>query len=271
VIPKSGPADDATTDLVHELRDTTIPAALKGTQVEAYVGGVTAAYDDLATEISDSLPTVIVTVILLSFLLLLLAFRSIAVPIQAAAMNLLGVGASYGVIVAVFQWGWLSGLVGLDGAVPIASFVPLMMFAILFGLSMDYEVFLISHIQEEWVKAGDNTKAVVRGLSASARVITSAALIMVFVFGSFVFNGDPTVKQFGLGLAVAIAIDATVIRCLLVPAIMVIMRRANWWIPRWLDRVLPHLSVEGGNFIVSREAAMARAQRGERPDDLDGA
>ena len=271
VIPKTGPADEKTTDLVNELRDTTIPAAVEGTKVKAFVGGVTAAYDDLATEIADSLPTVIITVILLSFVLLLLAFRSIAVPVQAAVMNLLGVGASYGVIVAVFQWGWGSGLVGLEGEVPIASFVPLMMFAILFGLSMDYEVFLISHVQEEWVKAGDNTKAVVRGLSASARVITSAALIMVFVFGSFIFNGDPTVKQFGLGLAVAIAIDATIIRCLLVPAIMVLMGKANWWIPRWIDRWLPHLSVEGGNFIVSREAAMKRAATGERLEDLDNA
>jgi RND superfamily putative drug exporter len=269
VIPKSGPSDQATTDLVNTLRDTTIPEAVKGTQVQAYVGGTTAGYIDLADSISDSLPTVIITVILLSFLLLLLAFRSIAVPIQAAAMNLLGVLASYGVIVAVFQWGWLSGLVGLDGAVPIVSFVPLMMFAILFGLSMDYEVFLVSHVEEEWTLAQDNTKAVVRGLSASARVITSAALIMVFVFGSFIFNGDPTVKQFGLGLAFAIAIDATVIRCLLVPALMVLIGKANWWIPRWLDRVLPHMSVEGGNFIVSRDAALARAASGERLEDLD--
>jgi len=269
VVPDSGPSEDATKNLVTTLRDTTIPEALKGTQAVAYVGGTTAAYIDLAADISDALPTVIITVILLSFVLLMLAFRSIAVPIQAAAMNLLGVAASYGVIVAVFQWGWLSGLVGLEGAVPIVSFVPLMMFAILFGLSMDYEVFLISHVQEEWASSGDNTKAVVRGLSASARVITSAALIMVFVFGSFIFNGDPTVKQFGLGLAFAIAIDATVIRCLLVPAIMVLMKAANWWLPRWIDRILPHMSVEGGNFIVSRDAALRRARTGERLSDID--
>ena len=260
VIPKSGPSDESTSALVDSLRTTAIPEATKGTGVVAYVGGATAGYIDLADQISGSLPTVILTVILLSFVVLLLAFRSIAIPIQAAVMNLLGVAAAYGVIVAVFQWGWLSGLVGLDGAVPIVSFVPLMMFAILFGLSMDYEVFLISHIQEEYEALGDNRTAVIRGLSGSARVITSAALIMVFVFASFVFNGDPTVKQFGLGLAFAIAIDATIVRCLLVPALMVVMKRSNWWLPHWLDRVLPHVSIEGGGFFKTRDAAIAEAE-----------
>ena len=269
VIPKTGPADDKTTDLVNELRDTTIPAALKGTEVVAYVGGATAGYIDLATDIADALPRVIITVIILSFLVLLLAFRSIAIPAQAAVMNLFGVAASYGVIVAVFQFGWLDGLIGLDGPVPIVSFVPLMMFAILFGLSMDYEVFLMSHVEEEYTATGDNRRAVVRGLSASAKVITSAALIMVFVFGSFMFSDDPTVKQFGLGLAFAIAIDATVIRCLLVPALMVIMGKANWWLPHWIDRFLPHLSVEGGNFLVTQDAAKKRAETGVRLKDLD--
>jgi putative drug exporter of the RND superfamily len=268
VVPKTGPADDKTTDLVNELRDTTIPAALKGTKVIAYVGGTTAGYIDLADQISDSLPGVIIIVIILSFLVLLLAFRSIAIPVQAAAMNLLGVAASYGVIVAVFQWGWLDSLIGLDGPTPIVSFVPLMMFAILFGLSMDYEVFLISHIEEEYTASGDNRQSVVRGLSASARVITSAALIMVFVFGSFMFSEDPTVKQFGLGLAFAIAIDATVIRCLLVPALMVVMDKANWWLPHWIDRFLPHMSVEGGNFLVTKDASEQRAATGERLEDL---
>ena len=261
VVPKGGPSDDSTTALVQSLRTTAIPDATTGTGVVAYVGGATAGYIDLADQISGSLPTVILTVILLSIFVLLLAFRSVAIPIQAAAMNLLGVAAAYGVIVAVFQWGWLSGLVGLEGAVPIVSFVPLMMFAILFGLSMDYEVFLISHIQEEYEELADNRTAVIRGLSSSARVITSAALIMVFVFASFVFNGDPTVKQFGLGLAFAIAIDATIVRCLLVPALMVLMKDANWWLPHWLDRIVPHMSIEGGGFFKTRDAAIAQAER----------
>lgn len=245
VMPKTGPAADATAALVQRLRHHTIPKLLAGSGVTVYVGGATAGNIDLADNISDSLPELILVVILLSFLVLLLAFRSIAIPVQAAVMNLLGVAASYGVIVAVFQWGWLSSMIGVDGIAPIVSFVPLMMFAILFGLSMDYEVFLVSHIQEEYSKSGDNRQAVIRGLSQSAKVITAAALIMFCVFGSFVLNPDPTVKQFGLGLAFAIAIDATVIRCLLVPALMVLLGRRNWWLPKWLERALPHMSIEG--------------------------
>ncbi len=257
VTPKSAPPSQATQDLVERLRSTVIPGATKGTGVTAYVGGATAAYIDIATGIADSLPRMILIVVALSFALLLIAFRSVLVPLQAAFMNLLGVAASYGMLVAVFQWGWATDLIGLQGMVPIVSFVPLMMFAILFGLSMDYEVFLVSHIQEEHEQGADNETAVARGLSRSARVITSAALIMVCVFGSFVLNDDPTVKQFGLGLAFAVAIDATVVRCLLVPALMVIIGKKNWWLPKWMAKILPKASIEGTEYFKRLDAERA--------------
>jgi RND superfamily putative drug exporter len=168
-------------------------------------------------------------------------------------MNLLSIGASYGVLTAVFQYGWLSGLIGLPGPVPIVSYVPLFMFAILFGLSMDYEVFLVSQIEEHVHAGEDNRSSVVSGLVTSARVITAAALIMVFVFGSFVLNGDPTIKQFGVGLAVAVILDATVVRCLLVPALMLLMGDRNWYMPKWLDRVTPHMSIEGSEYFRTDE------------------
>jgi putative drug exporter of the RND superfamily len=245
VISTHGPSEAQTTDLVHQLRSDVIPSAEKGTNLRAYVGGSTAAYDDLASRISDKLPLQILVVIVLSFLLLILAFRSVVVPLQAAVMNLLSIAASYGVLTAVFQYGWLDGIIGLHGSVPIVSYVPLFMFAILFGLSMDYEVFLVTQI-EEHVRAGeDNRSSVIGGMVTSARVITAAAAIMVFVFGSFVLNGDPTIKQFGVGLAVAVVLDATVVRCLLVPALMILMGKLNWYIPRWLDRIVPHADIEG--------------------------
>jgi putative drug exporter of the RND superfamily len=250
VIPTHGPAAGETADLVNTLRSSTIPKAEHGTDLTARIGGVTAAYVDLASEISSKLPLQILVVIALSFVLLIVAFRSVVVPPKAAVMNLLSIGASYGVLVAIFQYGWLDGLIGLSSPVLVVSYVPLFMFAILFGLSMDYEVFLVSQIKEH-VTAGENGHdAVVSGLATSARVITAAALIMVFVFGSFVLNGDPTVKQFGVGLAVAVILDATVVRCLLVPALMVMMGRANWYIPRWLDRVVPRLNIEGAEFFA---------------------
>ena len=252
-ISKVGPAEQATTDLVNTLRDSTIPKAEKGTNTTAEVGGTTAGYEDLASQISSKLPLQIVVVIALSFILLLLAFRSVVIPPQAAVMNILSIAASYGVLTAIFQFGWLSGVIGLSGKVPVVSYVPLFMFAILFGLSMDYEVFLVSQI-EEHVHAGDDNKtSVVRGLVTSARVITAAALIMVFVFGSFVLNGDPTIKQFGIGLAVAVILDATVVRCLLVPALMILMGKINWYMPRWLDRLVPHISIEGAEFFERRD------------------
>jgi RND superfamily putative drug exporter len=263
-IPKDGPAENATTDLVGTLRDTTIPKAEQGTNLTATVGGTTAAYDDLASTISSKLVLQILVVIALSFILLLLAFRTVVIPPQAALMNLLSIGASFGVLTAVFQYGWLSGVMGLPGKVAVVSYVPLFMFAILFGLSMDYEVFLVSQIEEHVHAGEDNKRSVVSGLITSARVITAAALIMVFVFGSFVLNGDPTVKQFGVGLAVAVILDATVVRCLLVPALMTLMGRINWYMPGWLDRLVPHVSIEGAEYFKRRDRP-APAEREPAP------
>jgi putative drug exporter of the RND superfamily len=260
-ISSKGPAEEATTDLVERLRSSVIPGAEKGSDMKADVGGSTAGYIDLASRISEKLPVQILVVIALSFVLLILAFRTAVIPAQAAVMNLLSIGASYGVLTAIFQYGWLADVIGLSGPVPIVSYVPLFMFAVLFGLSMDYEVFLVSQI-EEHVHAGEgNSRSVVSGLVTSARVITAAAAIMVFVFGSFVLNGDPTIKQFGVGLAVAVILDATVVRCLLVPALMLLMGRVNWWMPKWLDRVVPHVSIEGAEFFAERDHA-ARAGGG---------
>jgi putative drug exporter of the RND superfamily len=184
-------------------------------------------------------------VLVLSFVLLMAVFRSVLVPLKAVVMNLLSIGAAYGVVVAVFEWGWFKGIVGVEQTGPIAPFVPMMMFAILFGLSMDYEVFLLSRMKEEYERTHDNGTAVADGLSATARVITAAALIMVVVFGSFVFGDERVIKEFGLGLAVAIFVDATVVRMLLVPATMELLGDANWWLPRWLDRILPNVHIEG--------------------------
>jgi RND superfamily putative drug exporter len=260
VISKSEPWADETVELVEDLRETTIPQALEGTRGSSYVGGQTAGYIDLATQISDKLPLMIAIVVGLSFLVLLVAFRSLLVPVKAAAMNLISVAAAYGVVTAVFQLGWGSSLIGLDHAIPIVSFVPLLMFAILFGLSMDYEVFLLTQMREHFQEYGDERRAVVEGLANTGRVITSAAAIMVCVFTSFVLNGNPVVKEFGVGLAVAIAIDSTLVRCLLVPAVMVLLGERVWWLPRRLDRVLPHISIEGEEFFARRDAEIAAAQ-----------
>ncbi|HEX7161448.1 MAG TPA: MMPL family transporter [Trebonia sp.] len=257
-IATTGPAEQATADLVNDLRSNVIPAAEKGTNMTAYVGGSTAANADLASEISSKLLLQILVVIALSFVLLMLAFRAVLIPLQAAVMNVLSIAASYGVLTAMFQWGWLHSLIGLDGPVPIVSYVPLFMFAILFGLSMDYEVFLISQIGERYAEGEGNRRSVVSGLVNSAGVITTAATIMVFVFGSFVLNGDPTVKQFGIGLAIAVILDATIVRCLLVPAAMVKMGKANWYLPRWLGRLLPHISIEGEEYFRARDRLAAQ-------------
>jgi RND superfamily putative drug exporter len=257
-IATTGPAEQATADLVNNLRSNAIPAAEKGTNMTAYVGGSTAANVDLAAEISSKLLLQILVVIALSFLLLMLAFRTLLIPLQAAVMNVLSIGASYGVLTAMFQWGWLHSLIGLDGPVPIVSYVPLFMFAILFGLSMDYEVFLVSQIGEHHAEGEGNKRSVVSGLVNSAGVITTAATIMVFVFGSFVLNGDPTVKQFGIGLAVAVILDATIVRCLLVPAVMVMTGKGNWYLPRWLGRLLPRISIEGEEYFRARDQHAAR-------------
>ena len=266
-IAKTGPAENATSDLVNTLRSSVIPKAEKGTNIQAHVGGTTAGYVDLASNISSKLPLQIIVVIGLSFLLLILAFRTVVIPPQAALMNLLSIGASYGVLTAIFQYGWFHSLIGLSGSVPIVSYVPLFMFAILFGLSMDYEVFLVSQIEEHVHEGQDNRTSVVSGLITSGRVITAAALIMVFVFGSFVLNGDPTVKQFGIGLAVAVILDATVVRCLLVPALMIMVGKRNWYMPHWLDRLVPRLSIEGAEFFRDRDkdAGETHGQREPEP------
>jgi len=244
VIPTTSPQDLRTQSLVHRLRSSVIPSVDRGTGVSALVGGETAAAVDSSHDLSHRLPYVIGGVVILSFLLLMAVFRSIAVPIKAALMNLLSVGAAYGVIVAVFQWGWLGSVVGIGKTAPIDPWVPLMLFTILFGLSMDYEVFLLSRVREEWRRTGDNATAVADGLASTARVITAAAAIMVCVFGSFVLGDMRVLKLFGLGLATAVFVDATLVRMVLVPSTMELLGNANWWFPHWLDRVVPTLSVE---------------------------
>ena len=251
LIATTAPSDLETEDLVNRLRDDTIPQATKGQGMTAFVGGTTASYVDLADKISSKLILVILVVAALSFVVLLVGFRSVVLPAQAAIMNLVSVGAAYGVITAVFQEGWAIGVVGLDNAIPVVSFVPLIMFAILFGLSTDYQVFLLTQIQEHF-KEGKGAKAtVIEGLGYSGRIIGAAALVMISVFGSFILNGDPTIKQFGLGLATAVAIDAVVV-LLFVPALISVLGRTTLWFPRWLDRILPRISIEGEEFFERR-------------------
>jgi RND superfamily putative drug exporter len=242
--PTTSPQDARTDELVHHLRSDVLPASVTGTDAKVSLTGQ-AMMTDLTDRISSRLPVFIAAIVAMSFLLLMIVFRSVLVPLKAALMNLLSIAAAYGVLVVVFQWGWGNELIGLHSTMPINPFLPLIMFAILFGLSMDYEVFLLSRVREEYVATGDNRQAVVRGLSSTARVITSAALIMISVFGAFVLTDDPNGKLFGVGLAVAVLLDATLVRMVLVPATMSIVGRANWWLPAWLDRILPHLDLEG--------------------------
>ncbi len=239
VEPTTTPQSEATYDTIDRLRSEVFPSVLEGSPATAHVGGQVAVFADLGHRVQDRLPLFIVAVVLLSFVLLMVMFRSVLVPLKAAVMNLLSVGAAYGVLVMVFQWGWGAGLIGLESTMPILSFIPLFMFAILFGLSMDYEVFLLSRVREEYLRTGDNDEAVARGLAGTARTITCAALIMVVVFSGFMFGADPLAKMMGLGLATAIAIDATIVRLVLVPATMSLLGKANWWLPGWLDRALP--------------------------------
>ncbi|HEY2670983.1 MAG TPA: MMPL family transporter [Rugosimonospora sp.] len=244
VYPASSPQDKATADLVHDLRDRVIPAATQGTGTRLYVGGTTAVDVDFSQALTDRLPLFITTVVGISFILLAIVFRSLLVPLTAALMNLLAAGAAFGILTAVFEWGWAGTLIGEDRTGPIEPYLPVLLFAGLFGLSMDYEVFLVSRIQEEWHRVRDNRQAVVRGLAATGRTITAAAIIMVLVFASFVLGGNRVVKIAGLGLASAVLLDAVVIRSLLVPAVMTLLGRSNWWLPRWLSRVLPTLTIE---------------------------
>jgi RND superfamily putative drug exporter len=257
--PASAPQAATTSALVQRLRSAVIPRATAGTGVRILVGGETAAGIDASAQLSQRLPIVIGLVILLSVILLMVAFRSVAIPLKAAAMNLLSIGAAYGAIVAVYQWGWLAPVFSVSRTGPIDPWIPLMMFTITFGLSMDYEVFLLSRIQEEWRRGSSNSAAVADGIASTGRVITAAAAIMVCVFGSFVV-GDPLriLDVFGLGLAVAILVDATLVRMVLVPSIMQLLGDANWWLPGWLDRRLPYLGADGGPAITPVRAAGGR-------------
>jgi RND superfamily putative drug exporter len=243
LIPRTGPQDEATKQLVHRLRDHVVPDATAGSGLVVHVGGQTAQGIDFADVIGRRLPIFFGAVLALSFLLLLVVFRSVLVPLKAVVMNLLSIGAAYGVIVAMFQWGWGAGLLGVKAG-PIEPWVPMMLFAIVFGLSMDYEVFLLSSMREHYDRTGDNATSVAEGLAGTARVITAAALIMVLVFGSFVVADLRALKLIGLGLAVAVAIDASVVRIVLVPATMELLGDANWWLPRWLGRVLPNVRID---------------------------
>jgi putative drug exporter of the RND superfamily len=244
VIPTTSPQDEATSELVDHLRGTVIPAAVGNSGVDVLVGGVNAALEDQSTYITDRMPWFIAGVVGLSFLLLLVAFHSPFISLKAAVMNLLSVSAAYGVMTLVAQGGAVGQLIGIDHEVPIAPFMPVMMFAILFGLSMDYEVFLISRIREEYLKDGNTRRAVADGLAKTARVITAAAAIMVVVFLAFVASPEVFLKLFGIGLAAAIFLDATLVRMVLVPAVMQLLGPRNWWIPDWLERILPQIEVE---------------------------
>jgi putative drug exporter of the RND superfamily len=245
VFPSTSPQNEDTTGLVQDLREEVIPETMEGSDTPVLVGGLTASVIDFSDVNGDRLPILIAVVIAVSFLLLVVVFRSILVPLKAAVMNLLSIGAAYGVIVAIFQWGWGKDLIGVESTAPIEAWAPMMLFTILFGLSMDYEIFLLSRIREEYVKTGDNALAVANGLATTARVITAAAAIMITVFLSFVFAFDErAVKLFGMGLAVAIFVDATIVRLVLVPATMELLGDANWWFPKWLGRIVPKISIE---------------------------
>nr|WP_157169005.1 MMPL family transporter [Streptomyces typhae] len=244
VVPDSAPQSQRTSDLVDRLRSDVLPRAGTGTSLDVHVGGVTAGYDDFAEIIVGKLPLFVGVVIGLGCVLLLLAFRSVGIPLKAAVMNVAAVAASFGVVVAVFQWGWGSELLGLGRAGPIEPFLPVIMVSVLFGLSMDYQVFLVSRMYEEWLETGDNRVAVRVGLAETSRVINSAAVIMISVFLAFVLSGDRVIAMFGIALAAAVALDAFVLRTLLVPALMHLLGGANWWLPARLDRWLPRISIE---------------------------
>ncbi|MFF7309940.1 MMPL family transporter [Streptomyces sp. NPDC008137] len=257
VVPESSPQSKQTSDLVDRLRGEVLPRAEAGTSLDVQVGGMTAGYDDFADVIVSKLPVFVGVVIGLGCLLLLLAFRSIGIPLKAAAMNVAAVASAFGVVVAMFQWGWGSELLGLGSAGPIEPFLPVIMVSVLFGLSMDYQVFLVSRMYEEWLETGDNRRAVRVGLAETSRVINSAAVIMISVFLAFVLSGDRVIAMFGIALAAAVALDAFVLRTLLVPALMHMLGGANWWLPRWLDKCLPRISIEPPEARAAHERLAA--------------
>ncbi|MEO3972573.1 MMPL family transporter [Streptomyces sp. CAU 1734] len=249
------PQDEKTTELANHLTGTVLPEAVSGTAAKGYVTGTTAAQVDFLDIVSKRLPLIIAVVVGLAFLVILVVFRGLLVAVKAAVLNVLSIAASYGVVVAVFQWGWGGPALGVSGKVPIESYVPMMMFAIVFGLSMDYEIFLLSRIHEAWLRTGDAKASVAHALEITARVITCAALIMVSVFAAFVISDNIVVKMLGLGLAASVLIDATVVRLLLVPAVMTLLDKSAWWTPRWLDRIMPHLHPEGADTAPSPRPA----------------
>ena len=244
VLPTTAPEAQATSTLITQLRNTVIPRYTHGTTLRVYVGGLTATFDDFADATSAKLPWFLAAIAGFSFLLLMLAFRSLLIPAITAVLNLLSAAAAFGVLTAFFQWGWGTRAFGLGAPAPVEGYLPGLVLAILFGLSMDYQVFLVSAMAEEWSRTRDNARAVLAGQVRTARVITAAAMIMIAVFIAFVFMGQVDVAEFGIGLAAAVALDAFVLRTVLVPAVMHLCGRANWWLPRWLDRRLPHLAIE---------------------------
>jgi RND superfamily putative drug exporter len=254
--PQASPQDAATTELLSVLRDDVVPDALAGTDLSVVVGGITASYVDQTNSISARLPLFIAAVIVLSFLLLLAVFRSVLVAAKAAVLNLLSIIAAYGVVAYAAEGGWFGQLFGITTPTPIPAFIPMMMFAILFGLSMDYEVFLLSRVREEYLRTGDNATAVADGLAATAKVITAAALIMTAVFGAFILDDQIFLKIIGIGMAAAVVIDATIIRLVLVPSTMELLGDKNWWMPQWLDRIIPHLDIEGTHAVSPEPAAI---------------
>ncbi|MFD5337384.1 MMPL family transporter [Streptomyces hawaiiensis] len=257
VVPESSPQSKDTSDLVDRLRGDVLPRAEAGTSLDVQVGGMTAGYDDFADVIVSKLPVFVGVVIGLGCLLLLLAFRSVGIPLKAAAMNVAAVASAFGVVVSIFQWGWGSELLGLGSAGPIEPFLPVIMVSVLFGLSMDYQVFLVSRMYEEWLETGDNRRAVRVGLAETSRVINSAAVIMISVFLAFVLSGDRVIAMFGIALAAAVALDAFVLRTLLVPALMHLLGGANWWLPRWLDKRMPRISIEPPESRAAHERLAA--------------
>ncbi|MFD9461795.1 MMPL family transporter [Streptomyces sp. NPDC060027] len=253
VYSKVSPQNQDTTDLTNRLVDDTLPQAVSGTSAKGYVTGTTAAQVDFRNIVASRLPLIILVVVALAFIIILIVFRGLLVAVKAAVLNVLSIAASYGVVVAVFQWGWGGPALGVSGKVPIESYVPMMMFAIIFGLSMDYEIFLLSRVHEFWLATGDAKASVAHALEITARVITCAALIMVSVFAAFIVSDNIVVKMLGLGLAVSVLIDATVVRLLLVPAVMTLLGARAWWTPRWLDRILPHIDPEGDQAAAASD------------------
>ncbi|MFJ3900303.1 MMPL family transporter [Streptomyces sp. NPDC090025] len=258
----ASPQDEKTTELTNHLVDDVLPQAVAGTDAQTYVTGTTAAQVDFLDIVSSRLPLIIAVVVALAFLVILVVFRGLLVAVKAAVLNVLSIAASYGVVVAVFQWGWGGPALGVSGKVPIESYVPMMMFAIVFGLSMDYEIFLLSRVREAWLKTGDPKAAVAHALEITARVITCAALIMVSVFAAFIVSDNIVIKMLGLGLAASVLIDATVVRLLLVPAVMTLLGKHAWWTPKWLDRMLPHLDTEGEAAMEADEKERAAGAAG---------